>query len=222
MNLENLRMRSLKTFAAIIAALFLGAVAATLLAGCQPAKPTMKASRVTSTTTDASTDTVEPKAEIKDEKPAEPSEEKPAATKEEAKPADEKPAEEKGATDKPAEDKPAEEKPAEEKADSAKPDEKKATTTRPTGSNSPVHNPVIKAGDWNQWGGTSLRNNTPIGQGIVTEWDPGQFDRKTGDWKPATAKKMSNGWLPWAARPMAIPSWRRAKCGSAPITAMAM
>src|SRR5262245_39493615 len=101
-------MRSLKTLAAIVAALFLGAVAATLLAGCQPAKPKGTKVGATSTTTDASTDTVEPKKEIKDEKPAE--------AKEDAKPADEKPAEGKA-----AEEKTATEKPAEDKAASAKP-----------------------------------------------------------------------------------------------------
>ena len=37
----------------------------------------------------------------------------------------------------------------------------------------------MKPGDWNQWGGTALRNNTPVGEGIVTDWAPGDFDRKT-------------------------------------------
>lgn len=177
-------MRSLKTMAAIVAALFLGAVAATLLAGCQPAKPKIKSVGTTSTTTDASTDTVEPKAEIKDEKPAEPTEEKAATPKEDAKPADEKPAEEKAA------DKPADVKPDAPKPETAKPADEKSTSAKPNSGNSTAHNPVIKAGDWNQWGGTSLRNNTPIGKGIVTEWDPGQFDRKTGEWKPDSAKNV--------------------------------
>lgn len=29
----------------------------------------------------------------------------------------------------------------------------------------------VEAGDWPQWGGSSLRNNVPEGQGIPTEWD---------------------------------------------------
>src|SRR5947208_345206 len=98
-------MRNLKAWAAILAALFFGAVAATLLTGCQPAKP-------------------------RDEK---------------------------------------------------------ATKDKPDMS---LKNPVIKPGDWNQWGGTSLRNNTPVGSGIVTDWDPGEFDRKTGEWKPSSAKNI--------------------------------
>jgi outer membrane protein assembly factor BamB len=43
-------------------------------------------------------------------------------------------------------------------------------------------NAPIKPGDWNQWGGTSYRNNTPIGKNIPTEWDTGKFDRKTNKW----------------------------------------
>src|SRR5258708_4170492 len=63
-------MRNLKALAAIIAALFLGAVAATFLAGCQPAKPRIKPLGTTGTTTDASPKIEVPQAEIKDEKPA--------------------------------------------------------------------------------------------------------------------------------------------------------
>ena len=38
------------------------------------------------------------------------------------------------------------------------------------------------AGDWNQWGGTSYRNNTPVGTGIPTSWNVGRRDRETGEW----------------------------------------
>src|SRR5204863_5452382 len=55
---------------------------------------------------------------------------------------------------------------------------------------SPSQNPTVKPGDWTQWGGTSLRNNTPVAEGIVTDWAPGDFDRKTGAWKPSTAKNI--------------------------------
>ena len=68
-------------------------------------------------------------------------------------------------------------KPADEKAEKDKPE-------------TALHNPTIKPGDWNQWGGTSLRNNTPVGEGIVTDWAPGDFDRKTGEWKPSSAKNI--------------------------------
>ncbi len=48
---------------------------------------------------------------------------------------------------------------------------------------------------WPQWGGSSLRNNTPVAQNIPANWDPGQFDRQTGDWKPETARNIR-----WVAR----------------------
>ena len=37
-------------------------------------------------------------------------------------------------------------------------------------------------GDWPQWGGSSVRNNTPRGTNIPTDWDVGSFDRGTGNW----------------------------------------
>ena len=43
-------------------------------------------------------------------------------------------------------------------------------------------NPVIAAGDWGQWGGTSYRNNTPEATGIPTSWNVGRRDRETGEW----------------------------------------
>ncbi len=71
-------------------------------------------------------------------------------------------------------EKPADEKPADDKTDDT----------------AAVTIPDLKPGDWNQWGGSSLRNNTPVAEGIVTEWAPGDFDRKTGAWKPETAKNI--------------------------------
>ena len=68
-------MRHMKALAAILAALFFGAVAVTLLTGCQPAKPRIPSVGTTSATTGAAPDVSESKGEIKDEKPAE---EKPA------------------------------------------------------------------------------------------------------------------------------------------------
>ena len=43
-------------------------------------------------------------------------------------------------------------------------------------------NPVVVAGDWGQWGGTSYRNNTPEDIGIPTSWNVGRRDRETGQW----------------------------------------
>ncbi len=48
----------------------------------------------------------------------------------------------------------------------------------------------IPAGDWPQWGGTSLRNNTPDVSRLPDEWDVGKFDRRTGAWDPATAENV--------------------------------
>jgi hypothetical protein len=49
--------------------------------------------------------------------------------------------------------------------------------------------------DWNQWGGSPVRNNTPEGKNIPSEWEVGEFDRKTGEWKPETAQNIK-----WVAR----------------------
>jgi outer membrane protein assembly factor BamB len=48
---------------------------------------------------------------------------------------------------------------------------------------------------WPQWGGSSSRNNTPVGQDIPTEWEVGDFDYRTGAWDPADAKNIK-----WVAR----------------------
>ena len=48
--------------------------------------------------------------------------------------------------------------------------------------------------EWPMWGGTSLRNNTPSGKNIPTEWNVGDFDR-TGEWISLQAKNIK-----WVAR----------------------
>ena len=127
------------------------------------------------------------------EEPAAPTEEKPEV--EPTAPAEEKPeaeptapAEEKPAAEKPAEEPaPTEEKPAPEaKPEAAKPEAAKET---PAPADQAAASPVdksangdIKPGDWSQWGGTSYRNNTPIGKNIPIEWEVGRFDRKTNAW----------------------------------------
>ncbi len=49
--------------------------------------------------------------------------------------------------------------------------------------------------DWAQWGGTSVRNNTPEGHNIPTEWNIGEFDYRTGAWDSKNAKNIK-----WVAR----------------------
>jgi len=204
-------MRNLKAFAAIFAAIFLGTLAATLLTGCQPNKPSAPSpGGSSSTATDAAPTITIPKEEIKDEQPAaKPADEAPSPkgeTPTEGNPAGVKPADEKAASDQPAEAKakeaapspspalPAGEKPSEGNPAGVNPADEKADKDKPkvgdSAQNNAASNPVVKAGDWSQWGGTSLRNNTPVGEGIVTQWAPGDFDRKTGDWKPETAKNI--------------------------------
>jgi outer membrane protein assembly factor BamB len=213
-------MRHLKALAAILAALFFGAVAAALLTGCQPAKPKKPRAGTTGATTDVASDSLSPKIEIKEDKPAEEKAEEKAADKAadekpvvpkgetptDANPAGVKPTDEKAEKDKTAVEKQAEraeervaerkatgkvlpkgETPTEANPAGVKPADEKATKDKPDTAR---RNPVIKPGDWNQWGGTSLRNNTPVAEGIVTDWAPGSFDRKTGEWKPSSAKNI--------------------------------
>jgi outer membrane protein assembly factor BamB len=47
----------------------------------------------------------------------------------------------------------------------------------------------VGAGDWGQWGGSTVRNNTPEGKNIATEWAVGSFD-KTGKWVKDDSKNV--------------------------------
>src|SRR5262245_29590355 len=44
--------------------------------------------------------------------------------------------------------------------------------------------------DWGQWGGSSIRNNTPSASNVPSDWNPGEFDDQTGAWKRDTAKNI--------------------------------
>ncbi len=48
----------------------------------------------------------------------------------------------------------------------------------------------LQKGPWAQWGGNSLRNNTPESTEVFTGFLPGKFDRKTGVWKKETSKNI--------------------------------
>jgi outer membrane protein assembly factor BamB len=50
------------------------------------------------------------------------------------------------------------------------------------------------AAEWNQWGGSPQRNNTPVACDLPVEWAPGEFDFDTGAWKPETSQNVL-----WAA-----------------------
>ncbi len=49
--------------------------------------------------------------------------------------------------------------------------------------------------DWPQWGGSASRNNTPEAQDLPAEWEVGEFDYRTGQWKGESAKNVK-----WVAR----------------------
>ena len=55
--------------------------------------------------------------------------------------------------------------------------------------------PPNRRNEWAQWGGSSLRNNTPEGHNIPTEWNIGEFDYRTGAWDPEGSKNIK-----WVAR----------------------
>ncbi|MFM7041868.1 MAG: serine/threonine protein kinase [Planctomycetaceae bacterium] len=74
-------------------------------------------------------------------------------------------------------------------------------TIRPLGSRlagllvlAPFVAAIASAADWNQWGGSPLRNNTPDAHDLPTEWETGEFDPDTGAWKPETSRNIA-----WAA-----------------------
>jgi outer membrane protein assembly factor BamB len=50
--------------------------------------------------------------------------------------------------------------------------------------------PAAAAADWNQWGGSPKRNNTPVAEGLPVEWEPGEFDFDTGVWDPASSENV--------------------------------
>ncbi len=47
------------------------------------------------------------------------------------------------------------------------------------------------ASDWNQWGGSPIRNNVSPAKNIPAEWSPGEFDATTGAWQPETSENVA-------------------------------
>ncbi len=196
-------MKTTHTVLALTLALVAGMFATTLISGCQ--KPSSRGTSGSSGVTTAGSDDVDvsipevgtgeratdappldapmpPTLEPKDapkEDAAEPTakETAPAAKPEEPKsePVPEKPA-----------DEPAPPQPA--APEESKPAAGEVSAKAAAGPADKMANAPIKPGDWPQWGGTSYRNNTPIGKDIPIEWEVGAFDRKTGDWISENAK----------------------------------
>jgi len=50
---------------------------------------------------------------------------------------------------------------------------------------------VASAAEWNQWGGSPVRNNAPDAKNLPIEWAPGEFDPDTGAWDPKTSKNIA-------------------------------
>ena len=49
--------------------------------------------------------------------------------------------------------------------------------------------------EWPQWGGSGVRNNTPVGKNIPTQWDIGGFQRQTNEWIKEDAENIK-----WVSR----------------------
>ena len=207
--------QSLKPYVAIAGAFLLGSVATVMLAGCQPPAEAPKGpSGKTSTGGGGGSQTTGAPSKSKAAAPADDTK-KDEVKKEDAKAGDAKKddAKPEGKTDAAPSDAPKKDEPKDEpKKEEAKKDEPKkddgAAKDAPAKSNgaaAPAAAPAaagkgpaidktanapVKAGDWPQWGGTSYRNNVPIADNIPIEWNPGDFDRKTGTWKKDDAKNV--------------------------------
>lgn len=199
------KMKTTQTVLALTLSLVLGVIATSLLSGCKkPAPPTHSTDSNTTAFGDVDISIPEfgdgePMAEVPAAEEAAPVSESEAAAAPAAKeePAPEAPAAEpKKEAPAPA-DEPAKEVPP--AAPAAEKDAKPpAGEVSAASSASPIDkkaNAPIKPGDWAQWAGTSYRNNTPIGKGIPTEWEVGDFDRKTGEWISDDAQNIK-----WVAR----------------------
>jgi len=173
-------MSNFRSLVAIFAAFVLGFLIASLV-GCQPAAPPVQ-----NVTTEGG-----PDISVPGEMPAETPEVQPAEGAPVESPAA-KPAEDKPTEDAPAEA-PAKAKPAEDGPTADTPTEDKPADAAPAPTDAaaaPTENPTLQPGDWNQWGGSSLRNNVPVVENVVANWNPGKFDRKTGAHDPTKAKNI--------------------------------
>jgi outer membrane protein assembly factor BamB len=183
-------MQRTKATLGIVVSLLLGFLAATFLPGCQPTNP-----NAGGTTTDGDPKRIdEPSIEIP-EKPADPKPVEPAKPTEPGlappveppavKPSDTPMAPQEGL-------KADETKKAEATNKDIKTDQVAAAPSKPDlEPKTPTENPILKKGDWNQWGGSSMRNNVPVTDVLPPEtFAPGKFDRKTGAWDKAKAKNI--------------------------------
>jgi outer membrane protein assembly factor BamB len=188
-----MKERQTQSFVAILCSLCLGMIFSAAMPGCQDnsqvEKVKAKAESVATTEKAAPVSPAPANNEKEATEPAQPATETKAPI-------------EKVADQPTADATPPTTKPAEEKQPATSSVEPKSTSEAvPAGNQStlilPTKNPVATAGDWNQWGGNSLRNNVAIAKtgSVPTEWEPGEFDQKTGDWDKASSKNIK-----WVAK----------------------
>ena len=199
-------MKTTQTVFALTLALVSGMIATTLLSGCKkPATPATTDSPGSNATSIEDVEISIPEVESGEPMAEETPAEEPAAP---APKPDEAPKDEpaKEPTPEPKKEEPTptppQEAPAVEPAPPAPTPAAEPEAAAAEVSSKPAASPVdksanapIKPGDWPQWAGTGYRNNTPIGKDIPTEWEVGDFDRKTGDWIKDDAKNIK-----WVAR----------------------
>ncbi len=197
-------MRQTNALLAIGASTLLGIMASTMVAGCQPATPGKPGMPPVTSTTTASPD----KENNPDKSVVDPILEEPMPSEKPetiAPPPAVPPADPTAAPETPVDETPVDETPdapSSEAADAPTSEPPAATPPKSTfvPAGKPTDgefnrledgNPSLAAGDWNQWGGNSLRNNVPVIEGDpLTEWAPGKFDRVTGVWDSSKAKNI--------------------------------
>lgn len=81
------------------------------------------------------------------------------------------------------------------RVDSATPEPAAQSIAAAVSTNTALSSTAAVTKQWNQWGGSPVRNNTPVGVGIATEWNVGEFDFRTGEWDPSTAENIK-----WVAK----------------------
>lgn len=70
----------------------------------------------------------------------------------------------------------------------------------------------VKQGDWNQWGGSSLRNNVPAGKNIAFEWDLGGSYLDSGEFKKEEASENVLWAMPIGSQSYGNPVIANGKC----------
>jgi hypothetical protein len=182
-----MRKQEISAYTMILAACLLGSVASVSLSGCKPPTAVPPAEEGSDNTTGSNTTAADAAADNVTSAAETPSDESDSS-------------ETPDAADSTAADPTAAEEASEPAAKvAAKPEskvedkqggEEEASTTLVAEFADPK-DVLSKGGDWPQWGGTRLRNNTPSVEGLPTQWDIGQFDRRSGEWDSSSAENIA-------------------------------